>query len=351
MKVAINFLVMFFGFGFCVAQQKYQLPDLMQPQDLLVFQNKILILEDTTIYVFEMKHDKKNKHLKLLKSFGNKGKGPGEMETSPFNPNRLYLDGQSILVDSSNKLLYFDLNGEFLKEIRKPARLILQTLPVSGGFVTKELDRSDGRTEFITINLVSSSMEKIAELYRQPSPIQLTYGDMIADAVFVTANEDRIFIERSLEGICVDVFDHQGHKLKTVKKKMKPRIVTEMDKKEIMDAYKDDPLVKEIGFNNLKASVEFRFPETYPPVLEMRASNHILYLQTSFSDSKTTTYYALDLDSFNLNQLVLPTCQKGEDLAQTNGVGIRHFYFSTDSFFVLLEDEENETWHIQLIQL
>jgi len=326
------------------------LAEVVGPHHIAVSDSRLFILEDSKIFKYDL-NSTSDQNLRLIASFLRKGRGPGEIDSSPFRPNRMTLIGQRLFVEGPHKVLELDLDGQILSEIRTPSRLVLETLPVKGGFVTKELDRSDGKVEFVTVNLTDPAWKVVSELYRQKSPIQIGSSDMIADAVLISVNESHIFIEKSREDASVDMFHHSGKLVKTIDVSYKKRPVTDDDKADIMQAYKDDPLVKEIGFANLKNSVEFYFPEVYPGILGMQALEDQLFLLSPFQSETSEMYHLVDLPTLASKTFDLPLCPKSEDLSQKNGVGIRLSFFDGTWFYYLEEPENDDFWIVKRVRI
>ncbi len=199
------------------------LPDVMKPQMLVVEGDRFYVAEGTKFSIFSLKD------LKLLKTFGKKGEGPGELIEIQNFPNKITIQGDQIFVTGIGKAIIFSKTGEFIKEF-KTTQSVFQLIPAGNNLIAKEfLQSKDGKVRYMTIVLYSSEMKKIKELHRQKwmqqqgSPGIIL--DMSLDFTSVAVEDKKIFIEKSLKGFLIDVYDLNGTKLYSIKKDLPKREV------------------------------------------------------------------------------------------------------------------------------
>ena len=90
------------------------LENISQPSMFLVNYDRIYILENANIYIYSLKD------FKLLKKFGKAGEGPREFKYSKSSQMPMFMSfyKNQLLVNSPMKLTYFDLDGNYKRELR-----------------------------------------------------------------------------------------------------------------------------------------------------------------------------------------------------------------------------------------
>ncbi len=135
-----------------------------------------------------------DKDLKFIRSFGNKGQGPGEF-SSPVNIH-VNSEGEIFVNDSRNRCItVFDNLGEFKKTIKGDYRPLNIKVLKSGGFVIYDISR--GRVDDIGRGLVtiySKEGEQIRGIGKRKtyeSPIMNVQGNVVTTEVDA---EDNIYV-------------------------------------------------------------------------------------------------------------------------------------------------------------
>jgi hypothetical protein len=342
-KLLLYVLIILFLFFFSIssfsAETLGPLDGVLDPSVLKIGHGRIYVLEHQTVHMFSQKG------LKRLGRFGGEGEGPGEIKKSLFYTNNFYFRNNHIVLDSLDKILYFSKEGRFLNEKKKRVVLGIEAVPLGDRFVVKALDRTDGKTEYHTISIHDGDFKKIKEFFRQISPIQLNSTDMVPDPPYFCVYGDAIYIDDSAEGLVVRKYDPAGKFLGRFEKPSSAVAVTEQDKKKIMEDYQADPIVKSIGFENLKARVDFRFAEHHPPIRSMHACGEGLLIQTPEKRGNLAKFLLLDENGGIGATIWIPDPPAQAERAVTNGTGPALFTLAGGHFFYLTEDDEEWTLH------
>jgi len=326
------------------------LTDVLKPEQFLVAGERFYIMESTTIFIYSLKD------FTLIKKFGRKGEGPGEMNKVPFISNALTAFGnKKILVDAINKIIIFSGDGIFVKEVRKKGR-VANVLSVGAGFVATRLKRGEDKKSYAVVNLMDAEMNVSKELYAQLMPVQGRNLQMVTDSIHVAVHEDKIFIEESVKGFIIEVFDSKGNALYKIKKEVPPLKVTAEDKDALLQELKDDELAKlQIkragGWDNFKTLLDFHYPDHYPPIRDMLIKNRKIYIRTFITQNEKEKYRILDLKGKDLKTVFLPKPMLASIITRIYSRTVRFFDISNDTYYYLAENEDDEEWELHSVPI
>ena len=216
------------------------------------------------IFIFKHPMSQKDFILKFnvtgefIKSFGNKGQGPGEIQNPIYQ--RINLDDEISVLDAvSRKLLMFDENGDLIHE-SKPEVKISGTgllLPLTNGnYLYRKVERGGGTWDFVLL-LINSNFKEISELGRistanilrasqikYPFPV-LTWG---------LSNKD-IFVGVEGRGYDIHVYDFEGTLTRKIRNEYTPVPFSEESRRQAIKRWED------IGYQ----SEEVVTPKSNPP--------------------------------------------------------------------------------------
>jgi hypothetical protein len=345
MKKLIFYVFTFILFLFSTnpAESLGALEEILNPTAIKIHQNRLYVLEGQAIHIFALDD------LRPLGQFGREGEGPGEIKKSAFYTCDFFFLDDRILVDSLDKLLFFSREGKFLSEQKKRIVLGMEVKPVGKNYVVKALDRSDGKTEYHTISIYNSRFEKLKEIFRQISPVQLTSTDMVKDPPYFCVIDDRIFIDHSPQGFTIKIFDPEGNSQGKIQKPYQPVPVTDLDRKQILEEYKSDPLVRSIGFENLKNRIKFKFANHFPPIQSLHAFEGLLCLKTPVRKENKTKFLFMTPEGKTVADLWVPPLPVQRGIGVLNGTS-DCFYAKAGDYFYYLQ-ENDETWTLNRISL
>jgi hypothetical protein len=317
------------------------LPEIMMPNSITLADKKLYVVEGATIFVYSIKN------LKMLRTFGKRGEGPGELRVSPTYLNKVRVYSDHVMVEGVNKLIFFSTDGKLIREIRKKQG-ILQTIPVGKNYAVNKL-RIDDKTVYNGVSLFNSEMEEIKELYSIPhiqqGQLPSAKIDMLLDYPSFRVYENKIFVEKSTEGFIIDVFDEQGKKLYQINKDYEKIKISQKFKTEISEKFKEDPLIKNIGWDTIKRGVELTLPDIFPAIQSIEISANKIYIQTyKTSINNYEEYIIMDLKGSILKRTYLP---KFKNVTLIGSIlGTKLHVLKNDQLIYLWENEESEQWEL-----
>jgi len=329
-----------------------ELPDVGKPSMISVNGNELYVGEGCVFSVYSLKD------FSLLRQFGKKGEGPGELIERPNYPNKITVLKDRIFVTGIGKVISFSRDGKFQKEFKTHQRVI-QLLPVGKNFVAKERGfAEDGKTAIMMINLYNSEMKKIKEIYRQDwvrqgsgTALRLNLG---FDFVSFVVENDKIFIDKSPEGFVIDVFDSNGNKLYGIKNEYEKLPLTSAHKEQLVNMVKNDPAIKRDvkragGWNELMKVFTLEFPEFFAPIKGIEISGKKIYARTFEQKDGKEKYVVMDLKGKVIKTLYLPAKLETGLLAQL--AGCKLFSISDERLYYIKENEEDEQWELHVEKL
>lgn len=223
----------------------------------VVDDNEILYaldFKDRKIKVFD-------KEGKFIRSFGEQGQGPGELDM----PAGIHLtpDNKLLIEDAlQRKLVYFTLEGTYLSHVSFADRLALVNLLMgpNGHFLGREL-KLEGEKMFFVVKKFDPelkpqfSIDQIEFAIPVPgSGNKIDLMDMLS--IYQFDSSGNIYYGRNIR-YEIKVYSSDGTHLKSIQKEYDPQKVTEEDIEEILNRIPD------VGPINVKEL--FNFPEKFPP--------------------------------------------------------------------------------------
>ena len=328
-----NLLIMFLLlFGFILNAEKVSsLSVLEKPTDIVFFSGNTYIMDGASVLTYETKTGK------FRFKFARKGEGPGEIKVSPFNTLTLSIHKDNIAIDSLDKIIYYSPEGKFVNEIKKGRFLALQLKPVSDNFVVKGVDRKDRKTEYITLSIYDKNMQKVKEIARQRSNIQLGSVEMIPDSLHFTIIKDNVYVEKSYKGFLIGVFNKNGDLIKEIKGDHQNIKVKQIDRDNALNRYKNDSLVKQFGFEQLKSRNKFLYKKIFPEIQNILNYDNNLVIKTFKKDGDNIQYMIFNKEGKLTKKIFLPRTWKGEMIAHLNGVEPKLYKFHKGYFYYLVE--------------
>jgi len=204
--------------------------------------------EDNYIFKFDEKGN-------YLLSFGRQGQGPGEFQNPPYVALN-ELDEVMATAPSRRRLVLFDRNGTFLREIAFDVNIVRGSLLKNGNYLIFHQVRGSRDSEYTTqapLSLWNSEFNEIVELTRLKLPNFFTMKKG-TDRVFKwSVSEDFVYVGDNDEEYEIKVYDFDGNEVRRIRRKYK--------KTSIPKEYKDEKLK---DMNPEERKVTF-FPDSFPP--------------------------------------------------------------------------------------
>lgn len=249
--------------------------------------------DQENIYVLDWKAIKIkvfDKNGKLVRSFGQRGKGPGEMSM----PSRMEISPRNNLIidDLGNaKLIYYSLDGRFIKEI--PTGKYWSSISFkfdSKGYIYADT-RSYGETMTSELKKFDSSLKPVATLAsfaekRSPSILQ-AFTTRISHNV--TRNDNIIWLITSEYELTV--VNSEG---KTVKK-----IIRDYDPVKITKKIKDALIKEEFGDQGIPPGRTFEVPNHFPPTRYFIVDDEDRIFVCTYEYEEEARIYYISYDVFD----------------------------------------------------
>jgi hypothetical protein len=311
----------------------------LKPEMIQVFNKELYVVEGATVYKYSLPD------LKLVKKIGRKGEGPGELKVTPMWYNSISIDANCLFVDGLDKIVYFSLSGEYIKERKKPYN-VHQMTPIKDHYVASNMIEMEEKTQNLSINLYDSKLQIVKKIYKQKSPVQsvLETTEMIPDVIHFCVFKDKIYIEKSREGFVIDVYNHSGEKLYRIRKDLQRIPVLEKHRQEAVNKFKQDPFVKQIGFEEFKRMGEFIYPKFFPALQGLIVTDDCIYARTFKKDLGKEEYIILNLTGNIIKRIYLPRVGNAPLMAVL--MGVKYYTIYDSKFYYISENEEDETWEL-----
>ncbi|UCE42871.1 MAG: 6-bladed beta-propeller [Candidatus Aminicenantes bacterium] len=224
----------------------------------------------------------------FIKSFGNNGQGPGEIQNPIYQ--RINLSNEVCVVDAvGRKLVVFDENGDIINESKAEVRIsgtgLLLPL-TNGNYLYRKVERGGGKWDFV-LSLINSNFKEIVELGRistanirrasqikYPFPV-LTWG----------LSNMYIFVGVEERGYDIHVYDFEGTLTRKIRKEYTSAPFSEESQRRAIKRWED------IGYQ----SEEVVTPKSNPPFQHLFADdNGRLYVAT-FEPGYNTGEFMIDV--------------------------------------------------------
>ena len=321
------------------------LQDVLVPERFVVSQGEVFVLEEATVFVYGLSD------LRLKRRFGREGQGPGEVQVTPWLSNLLYVYSDKVVIDSVDKIVEFSREGDFLKEVRR-SELFTQMIPLAEHYVVrKRVQDPKEEKQYSTINWFDPNADKTMELYRQPFAAQRGQVEMAPDSIHFQVYQDKIFIEQSVKGFVIEVFDSQGASLYSIDHDFDMIAVTRDDRKVLEEALRLDPMMNmgPESWAKFKSQTKMIYPDAYPAIQDLVIADDKIYVQTYKRHNSQNQFIVMDLKGNILGEAYLPEVRKPGYTEQMMGTGVRLFCIEKDKYYYIIEKDE---WcELQMVEI
>lgn len=312
--------------------------NLVKPSMIIVKENKLYVLEKTTISIYSLKD------LKLITTFGKSGEGPKEFMARPFGPpmSMSFVKGE-LVVNSNNKLSYFTHEGKFLRERKAFANLVLYQVKENFLAIGPSVD-SEGKFR-ISFRLYSSKLKEIKKLFHTNISVD-PQSNFILPLSAVTNNpsyKDNIFVSASNEDFIIDVFDYKGDKVRRIKKDFVKQKITAKYKSETFHWFKNFSPYKKF-YDSMKQFIKFK--EYFPAIRDFYLSDNTIHVITYKRKGDLWECILLDMRGKEIRRVFVP-------LDRYIPFTYYAILYSIENrkMYSLIENEDEETWELHITAL
>lgn len=315
-----------------------QLPEILKPAKIEVGDEHIYIIEDATIYIYNLSN------FKLKKKFGKQGEGPGEFPIGRhFNINMINIFPQKdkIIINSRNKIMFFSKDGSFLSE-KKIIGFGSRITPFDDKYIGTNFSGFRGKNPSLTINIYSKDLKKIKEVHSFP----VNFGGMMGNSnakinefasVFGYATGNKKIYLFDTQDFIIRTLDSEGNQKKPIKIKYKPVKMTSKLRAKIMDYYKNVRYKR--NWDRFKTRLEL--PNKFPAIQSIQVKDGKIYVQTYKSENGKCEFYIFNKANKLEKIVMLP-------LAQTNVREYFPFCIKSSKIYQIVEDENEEEWVLHI---
>lgn len=212
--------------------------------------------DDENIYVLDSKAHKIkvfNKTGQLVREFGEKGQGPGELD---FPTNiELYFENQIIVFNMrGRKMSLFSRSGEFIKDLsmEKHGRISRIRVDSQGSFYAYSMLREESSRK-IKVDKFDSNLDLVSNIVSVENEIDYYSIEAVPTYLYFHVINDN-FVWGHASKYVLHVVDPDGNEVRRIIRDYDPVELTKKDKEKI---------TKE--FSSMPSSIKLKFPDVYPP--------------------------------------------------------------------------------------
>jgi hypothetical protein len=323
-------------------QQSFNLEEISIPHCLSVFKDHIYILENGTVYVYEISE------AKLVRKFGKRGEGPGETQNFPVRGNMLFVNYRGVYIDARNKIVLFSHHGQLVKEYKKPYEHFY-VKPFQNLWIT--LYRFPSKKGFnLGVSLCDSKFNVQKRLGSKSIINNKGEFDLMPDAFNFCVGKDVFFIEFSEEDFLIIGYLERGKQAIQIQEKLEKQKVSADDIDFVFEEIKHDPETKLMGgLQAFKKRTKYKIPDHLPIIKNISCDSGILFVKTFIRRDYSHLFYFYKVTGEKLGQAYLPFGVTDNLDDQLTGRLDRYYSFSGDFYYYLQENEEKSIWQIHRI--
>jgi len=308
----------------------------------------------------------------LIRSFGKKGKGPGEFLTGAGLP---HLAGTDVWSEDIRKIVVFNSEGEFRREIPFPPGfrgMFHSLLPLGDHFAALATDWTSnpsgqllwqGRVFDKEFKTVKQFVSDIPSLYPPPPPPPPPPGqkepalkeskpepkivyEAIPECIDYAVANDKIFVADTRKGFHISVFDDQGRLLYEITKGY--------DKLKVPADFQG-PYLQFLKQKNawLLNQADIKFREYYPAFYFFKIADNKIFIATYAKKDGLNELYVLDLKGNILKRsFSFPLDQTFDSNYQNFSVAKIRCDIRGGKIYFLMKNEKTDSYelHIQDIE-
>jgi len=316
------------------------LENISQPSMFLVNYDRIYILENANIYIYSLKD------FKLLKKFGKAGEGPGEFKYSKSEQMPMFMSfyKNQLLVNSPMKLTYFDLDGNYKRELR--AKTVGRILyPNDNTYIGLGSIPVENNRFYMGVTLFENdfNVKKVVFLsdfeVNNPRKIILPFTNFFYKPIY----KGKFYINTSSDEFKINVYDKNGKQDYVIRKKYPKIKIYPNYKNEVMEFIKKSPKFKS-AYEDFRKLLKIR--KYYPPIRDFKISDDFIYVITFKRKSELWECIKMNLKGE----------EKGRTFVKLNyyqHLSLYPLLYSVykENIYSLVEDDEDETWKIHIQKL
>ena len=323
-------LLLVFTVQWCLGVKVVPMKGLMKPDALQADKKHLYITDGWEIKIFS------RKDFKPVKTFGKKGEGPGEFMGYII----AYVQPDYIFINTPNKILYYSLDGNFIKE-KRIRGIFGRFKPVNEGFVGYHYAPRKGvMHEYVF--LMDSELKRTKELYERRYFAQRNSDlNLIEERPpFFHIVDEKIYVD-GIDGV-IYVFDKTGKKIDAIKLPIKWIPFTIEHKQRFINGLKSRTETR-IYYERVRHRLEF--PDHFPLIRMFHVSDNKIYVMTNKEKEGKNEFLVLDMKGRLLKTLFLPISSFDETMI------VITYDIVHGVLYHLKENEQTENWEVRVYNL
>lgn len=322
------------------------LPELNRPSYIDIRENEAYVLDDTVVKVYSLKD------CRLLRQFGKKGNGPGELMPNDEIPLQMQLVNGQVFLNSQTKFIHYSYAGEVLKE-KATHFMCMQIIPFGKNYCITRVDFTSKIEIFFHIMLFDQDLNLLKTLYTsKPSPTIRSRGKVIIPPNFtymkLAPSGKRLFVfSGRQEDFQVLVFDLQGKPLKPIKMDYQCPKWTDSFKQEFIDWFKTFPRFRAMGGNEDLIKQYIEFPVYLPAIRNVLAEENRLYVQTYKKKANDSEFFVFDENAQLVKQVFVPDESRYKVKMNPDVT----FTIKNNRYYYLVENPDNGDWELHMMPI
>ncbi len=321
-----------------IFSRSFSMDDLVKPSMITVKDNKLYVLEKTTISIYSIED------MKLITKFGKSGEGPREFMARTYGPpmSMSFVDGK-LVVNSTNKLSYFTPMGKFLRERKAFANLVLYQVKDNFIAIGPSPDRENRFR--ISVRLYSNDLKEIKNLFHTNISVN-PQNDFILPLSAVTHNpsyKGKVLIPESNRDFVIGIFDHMGNRIRKIENTFNKVPIPEKFKQETHEWFKKYSIYKKF-YESIKQFIKFK--DYFPAIRDLYIADDLIHVITYKRSGDLWECIIMDMKGEEIKRLFVPL----DRYVPFTYYAIL-YSIENGKMYSLIEDEEEETWMLRVTSL
>jgi len=325
------------------------LKEVVNATDMEIEGEELFVLDEVVVYVYSLKD------FRLLRKFGRKGRGPGEMVYHRVTVVQMELFKNNVYLYRMNKLATYSKVGKLVGE--KIFRFfITQVIPMEKSFIVVKIRLANqyvaGDEKFgtLTLLLFDPELKKSKEIFQKKYLDRDVWKERKYEIFrpnrnwIVRYSENQLFIFDTQKGSPLLTFDLEGHPTDSIYLNIPKVIIPEKFKRAVLKWIKGDPYLRDFTEEwNLK----ILFTPHFPLMRNFTVKNNRIYCQTYIKKNRMSKFFIFNLKGECLKKIFLPSAERELIRYGTNKI----YDFQNNKYYYLNDNEEEETWELYCAEI
>lgn len=314
------------------------LPELDRPGIIRIMGNEIFVLDEVRVKVYSLKD------FRLLRVFGKKGGGPGELMPNDEIPLQMQTVNGQVFLNSQTKFIHYSPSGKMLKE-KATGFMCMQIIPLGTGYAISKVQFSKTGEIFFRVIHYDNELNELKTIYQTtPTRTLRSSGKLVVPSNFLYMAIDdsghRLYMFSGRQDhFSIPVFDLEGTPLSPVKQEYTPPRWTEEFKKKVLDWFKLQPRFRSVA-SLVKQVIEF--PESLPCIRNILMDDSKLYVQTYRKRNEKSEFFVFGPKGSLVKTVYLPDHSRYRIKMNPDIT----FTIHGGKYYYLRENSEQEHWEL-----